>query len=411
MGSSLPGPLMTGPAPAMSGPRTIEEWSVMGKPITTEIAVAYTHCPRKAFLLLNAASPPPPHEYDSLCRDRGKAHRERYAYQLSRDGHEVANCDRKGLDSGHRYLVGVDLRASDLSASCDVLVRLDHESSPKGHFYSPQVFAGTYSVTDEHKFALSFLGHVLGMIQGNPPDYGRITTLDGVSHDVALVDRYRETASVLADVRKLADRDATPPPVILNRHCPLCHFRTECRTKAEADDDLSLLDRMTPKAIRRYHKKGIFTVTQLSYLFRPRRRRRGTGACPAFKLELQALAIRTGKIYLQTPPSVVRKPVELFLDIEGVPDEHYHYLIGIVVRRGDECTVHSLWADSMADEPRIWGDATNNPGCSRRCADYPLRELRAETISVGYLSVRACQNTTKRINSPCCSARVMLALA
>ena len=87
MGSSLPGPLMTGPAPAMSGPRTIEEWSVMGKPITTEIAVAYTHCPRKAFLLLNAASPPPPHEYDFLCRDRGRAHRERYAYQLSRDGH------------------------------------------------------------------------------------------------------------------------------------------------------------------------------------------------------------------------------------------------------------------------------------------------------------------------------------
>ena len=246
----------------------------MGKPITTEIAVAYTHCPRKAFLLLNASSPPLPHEYDCLCRDRGKSHRERYAYQLSRDGHEVANCDQEGLGSGHRYLVGVELRASDLSASCDVLVRLDHDSSPEGHSYSPQVFAGMYSVTDEHKFALSFMGYVLGMIRGNPPGHGRITTLDGVSHNVALVDRYRETSSVLADVRKLADQDATPPPVILNRHCPHCQFRAECRTKAEADDDLSLLDRMTPKAIRRYHKKGIFTVTQLSYLFRPRRRKR-----------------------------------------------------------------------------------------------------------------------------------------
>jgi hypothetical protein len=46
----------------------------MGKSITTEVAGAYTHCPRKAFLLLNAASPPPPHEYESLCRDRGAAH-------------------------------------------------------------------------------------------------------------------------------------------------------------------------------------------------------------------------------------------------------------------------------------------------------------------------------------------------
>jgi predicted RecB family nuclease len=328
----------------------------MRKPITADIAVAYTHCPRKAFLLLNAASPPPPHEYESLCRDRGAAHRERYTAQLRRDGHEVARGDREAIGAGYRHLVGVDLQVSDLSAPCDALVRIDHDSSPEGHSYSPQLFAGTYSITDEHRFALSFAGHVLGLIQGSPPRYGRIVTLDGIAHKVALADRRRETLTVLAEVRKLADRDATPPPVILNRHCPLCPFRAECLTQAVAADDLSLLDRMTPKAIRRYHKKGIFTVTQLSYLFRPRRRRRGAGASPAFKLELQALAIRAGKIYLQTPPGVVRKPVEIFLDIEGIPDEQFHYLIGVLVRRGDEHRAHSFWADSRADEPRIWGE-------------------------------------------------------
>jgi predicted RecB family nuclease len=235
-------------------------------------------------------------------------------------------------------------------------VRIDHDSSLEGHSYSPVVFAGTYSITDDHKFALSFAGHVLGLIQGSPPGYGRIITLDGVAHKVALADHYRETALVLAEVRKLADRDAMPPPVILNRHCPLCPFRAECLTQAVAADDLSLLDRMTPKAIRRYHKKGIFTVTQLSYLFRPRRLRPRAGASPAFKLELQALAIRAGKIYLQTPPGVVRKPVEIFLDIEGIPDEQFHYLIGVLVRRGDECLAHSFWADSKEDEPRIWDE-------------------------------------------------------
>jgi predicted RecB family nuclease len=328
----------------------------MGKPITPEIAVAYTHCPRKAFLLLHAASPPMPHEYESICRDRGAAHRERYAAQLRREGHELARSDREGLGAGYPYFVGVDLRASDLAAACDALVRIDHDPSPEGPSYSPHLFTGTYSVTEDHRFALSFAGHVLGLIQGSPPGYGRVITLDRVAHKVALADRHRDTVSVLAEVRKLADPDATPPPVILNRHCPLCPFRAECLTQAVAADDLSLLDRMTPKAIRRYHKKGIFTVTQLSYLFRPRRRRRGAGASPAFKLELQALAIRTGKIYLQTPPGVVRKPVEFFLDIEGIPDEQFHYLIGALVRRGDERQAHSFWADSSEDEPRIWGE-------------------------------------------------------
>src|SRR5207302_7020431 len=111
-----------------------------------------------------------------------------------------------------------------------------------------------------------------------------------------------------------------PPPVVLNKHCPYCSFKNVCRRQAEEADDLSLLDRMTPKAIRRYHSKGIFTVKQLSFLFKPRRRRRRRAAQPPhFDLEIQALAIRTGKIYIRTVPEIQKSDIELFLDIEGIP--------------------------------------------------------------------------------------------
>jgi predicted RecB family nuclease len=343
-------------ATTASETKDVEERVNMGKLITTEVAVAYTNCPRKAFLLLNTASPPPPHDYESICRARGEAHRQRHFAQVQRDCSEAVAYDQGSLDDGYQYVLGVDLRAGDLLASCDLLERLDRTSSSEGFPYFPQVVAGTFSVTDDLRFALSFAGHVLGLIRGSPPGYGKVITLDGIAHKVVLGHDDREVVSTLEAIRGMADRDSAAPPVILNRHCPLCPFRAECRVKAEADDDLSLLDRMTPKAIRRYHKKGIFTVTQLSYLFRPRRRRRGACASPVFKLELQALAIRTGKVCLQTPPGVVRKPVELFLDIEGIPDEQFHYLFGILVRRGDERTVHSLWADARVDESRNWGE-------------------------------------------------------
>ena len=42
--------------------------------------------------------------------------------------------------------------------------------------------------------------------------------------------------------------------------------------KATEADSLTLLDRMTPKLIKRYERRGIFTVTQLSCTFRPRKR-------------------------------------------------------------------------------------------------------------------------------------------
>jgi CRISPR/Cas system-associated exonuclease Cas4 (RecB family) len=61
------------------------------------------------------------------------------------------------------------------------------------------------------------------------------------------------------------------PPLILNRHCVECKFRVRCREKATETDDLSLLSKMSFKERKKLHNKGIFTVTQLSYTFRPRR--------------------------------------------------------------------------------------------------------------------------------------------
>jgi len=43
-------------------------------------------------------------------------------------------------------------------------------------------------------------------------------------------------------------------------------------TEALENDDLSLLSGMTEKERKKLHGKGIFTVTQLSYTFCPRRR-------------------------------------------------------------------------------------------------------------------------------------------
>jgi len=56
----------------------------------------------------------------------------------------------------------------------------------------------------------------------------------------------------------IAKSPVEPPSLILNKHCPYCQFRKDCKEKAEKDDDLSLLDHMTPKLIQKYHKKGIF---------------------------------------------------------------------------------------------------------------------------------------------------------
>jgi predicted RecB family nuclease len=115
---------------------------------------------------------------------------------------------------------------------------------------------------------------------------------------------------------------------------------------------------MNKKQILKFEKKGIFTVKQLSYLYRPRKRgRRSRLERVAHKYELQALALRTGNIYIQDKPTEIPKhEVEIFIDLECIPDESFFYLFGAVVYQADEQTNFQFWATTKNDEESAWKD-------------------------------------------------------
>src|SRR5262249_17760637 len=83
-----------------------------------------------------------------------------------------------------------------------------------------------------------------------------------------LIDAVRERVE---NICKLIS-SSVPPDLVLNRHCAECEFQSRCRKKAVEQNDLSLLVGMSAKERMKLRSKGIFTVTQLSYTFRPRRR-------------------------------------------------------------------------------------------------------------------------------------------
>ncbi|MDP2336266.1 MAG: TM0106 family RecB-like putative nuclease [Bacteroidota bacterium] len=158
---------------------------------------------------------------------------------------------------------------------------------------------------------------------------------------------------ISADLNEILTGTAEPS-LVLNKHCSICEYSAFCKEKAKADGNMSLLDRATSKAIVKYRKKGIFTIQQLSYLYKPRRQKKRAKKLVAHNIELQALAIRTDKIYAQQLPELSRQPIEFFLDIEGNPDQESYYLIGILTCKDNEPRSNSLWADKASDEPHIW---------------------------------------------------------
>ena len=249
-------------------------------------------------------------------------------------------------------LINAKLIADGLQADCDILTKVNKQT------YEPTVFIGTYNICETDKFRLMLIGHVLGKIQGNHPITGNIIDIEGKSSRIKLQPSQKTLISLLDPLQKWVLNDSLPPepPVILNKHCALCQFRTQCETKAEQEDNLSRLNGVTPRMIRRYERKGIFTVKQLSYLFKPRKRKKRTKNPPPtiHKIELQALAIRTSRIYLQELPVLTRQETELFLDIESVPDEDLHYLLGLLVCQGGTISYRPFWANKADDEKAMW---------------------------------------------------------
>jgi predicted RecB family nuclease len=262
------------------------------------------------------------------------------------------------------------------------------ESSRLGKFsYEPVKVIGACRASRQDALGLAFQGIVLGEVQGRQPPSGTLVLLGNRPCKVKLAGKYREvrrTVEVLRAWTSQSGGDA--PPVVLNKHCPSCPFRDACLQQAEKEDNLSLLDRMTTKLMRKYHDKGIFTVRQLSHIYKPRRSRKKVRRQVRHSLELQALAIRTGKAHVEHLPELPRGPVELVVDLEGIPDRDFHYLAGLLVCRGGEAEHGYFWADDAEGEAALWSALVDRleafPDAPIWASNYP-RELRRFWNAVG----------------------------
>ena len=143
-----------------------------------------------------------------------------------------------------------------------------------------------------------------------------------------------------------------PPLLRLNDHCPICEYKELCRAAAIEKDDLSLLRGLKGKEYDTLRSKGIFTVTQLSYTFRPRRRKSKQIAKhgPKHHHSLQALAVRTNKVYVAEKPILPSTPIRLYFDVEGVPEKDFYYLIGLLACNEQTSEYFPFWADGQSDE-------------------------------------------------------------
>ena len=223
--------------------------------------------------------------------------------------------------------------------------------------FVPHRFEFANKLTKNNKLLLAFDALVFSEVVGREMSLGKITHGDGhATLKVKLTSLAREVQKRIKDITVLL-ADNSPPDLVLNRHCSQCEFQARCRKQATEKNELSLLSGMSEKERKKLHGRGIFTVTQLSYTFRPRRRRRELrGKAEKFHHSLRALAIRENKVHTVDllDPKLDGTPV--YLDVEGLPDRDFYYLIGVRVGTGHGAVQYGFWADDEDGEKRIWNE-------------------------------------------------------
>ncbi len=116
--------------------------------ITSEIVVAYSQCPRKAFLLLCTDEQGMLHEYMCILEQQKSLNQIDYMNMLNvlkltsleEKSHSVTDLAHEG-----NLVIKATLKTEGLEAYCDVLTQVESSSSPGGSSYESTIVVGTYS--------------------------------------------------------------------------------------------------------------------------------------------------------------------------------------------------------------------------------------------------------------------------
>jgi predicted RecB family nuclease len=326
--------------------------------ITDGVFDASLICSYKSFLLVNGQEGEL-NDYIELSLELDSEYRVAAEERIAQasGGHELLSRSPKCQfphvhAAGYDIAFGVFTAGEGVKAHIDAIKKVGPRSGKGDFYYEPMLFSRNARISRIQRTSLAYRAMVLGQAQGRIPGKGMIVFGPKFSHSrIDLTPHLPKVASLLDPLSRQINNKVTPV-LFLNRNCPTCQFGSHCRKVAEAADDLSLLSGISRKEIIRQNGKGIFTINQLSYTFRSRRPpKRSKPAPPPHSYALQALSLREKKIHIHGNPRLTTTSKDFYLDIEGIPDRGFYYLIGLLeVSPNGKEKYHHFWADNLCDQ-------------------------------------------------------------
>lgn len=228
--------------------------------------------------------------------------------------------------------------------------------------FSPVLIVGEHKIKDKHKILLAYYSHVLQILFSTTTDYGEIIYNKTITIKKISLKRFApKIIPLLNEIRKVFENNEQY--FLLNKHCKICEYNKICKQKAIELDHLSLITTIKEKDIQQLNLKGIFTVNQLSYTFKPRRKpKRQKNKIQRHFIALKALAIRKGTVYIYNSTIELENvSTKIYLDVEGYGEDiKFYYLIGVLIENEGNLIKKSYWISFREESKEVYKRFVND---------------------------------------------------
>jgi len=326
--------------------------------INDEVIESYLNCKYKAYRKLNNELGVKK-EFELFQRDRLEKCKTEFYERLFRKHGE--NKLLKGFKFGTNqkiskinFLIQPTLDTETIQISFDAIEIIPSKNSSSKRLHIPVLVSPNEKISKIEKLSLGIRCF--------------LSQLSGINYDVGIIiygpnlttakfkikPLLMEAKRNFNELNKIANGESKPI-LFQKNHCKICEFQEVCKKELMERNGLGLLHRMSEKDIRKYNNKGIFTIEQLSYTFKPRKRNKRvkTKEHP-YSPALRALAIKEKKVYVYDEINLPIAKTKIFIDMEGDLDSSFVYLIGVLVVQDDKEKMYSLWANNPSNEQEIF---------------------------------------------------------
>lgn len=243
----------------------------------------------------------------------------------------------------------------------DLLLRVDDVMSPSAfgdYIYRPVDIKLASKAKKGHKLQVMCYIWLLENIQQTRP-VGSLYLKDsssslGLFTEEVVNFEAEKFNKVLAETRLLAAGEERKP--FISSACKMCGWQSFCTGLATESEDASLLPGMRRTVWQHLHDRGKGSIADVTTIPRDELLAiKGVGDKVADKILRHAHALTNDEVIVfKTIKLPEPSPYDIFYDIESIPNEQFHYLMGMVVRRSDGWVYEYDLAEQRKDEPAMW---------------------------------------------------------